>query len=360
MKSKELCVYLAGILVTALAPGAAFAATNFVQKNLVSDQDAVADNTDPNLAGSWGISSSPTSPFWVSNLTNGTSTLYDTAGVPNALVVTVPPSAGNQTRPGSPTGQVQNGLGAFEVAPGKAAFFIFATLDGTISGWNPTVGDGKTAVIKVDNGGKGSYLGLGIGTSSAGPTLYAANFGAGRIDTFDGNYAPIMLPGGFRDPDLPVGFSPSNIQRFGRQLYVTYNLPDGHGAFVSGPGMGLVNVYDLDGNLLQRLIPQSAALNIPWGIALAGPNFGVFSYALLVANFGDGTISAFDPLTGNYLGTMHDGKGNNLAIDGLWGLIFGNGGNGGDPTALYFAAAPAGGRHGLFGSLKPATDSNIP
>jgi uncharacterized protein (TIGR03118 family) len=354
-------VRLASLLFFAFTPGSAYAATNFVQTNLVSDQDGVATNKDPNLVGTWGISTSTGSPFWVSNTSNGTSTLYNTAGVPNATVVVVPSAPSNRNKIGTPTGQVQNPLGVFEVATGKVPSFIFATLDGTISGWNSTVGDGKTAVIKVDNSATGaSYFGLGIGTSSAGPTLYAANFSQGRIDTFDSKWAPLTLPGRFRDADLPAGYSPSNIQRFGHRLYVTYNLPDGHGAFVYGPGRGFVNVYDLDGNLLQRLVPQSPALNVPWGVAVAGPNFGVFSYALIVGNFGDGTISAFDPITGDYLGTMQDGKGNNVAIDGLWGLIFGNGGNGGDPTTLYFAAAPVGGQHGLFGSLKPATDSNVP
>ncbi len=361
MKFNNLRTRLAGILVLALTPCSAFAATNYLQTNLVSDQDGVATNKDPNLVGTWGISTSTGSPFWVSNTSNGTSTLYNTAGVPSATVVTVPPAPSNKSRPGSPTGQVQNPLGVFEIATGKVPNFIFATLDGTISGWNSTVGDGKTAVIKVDNSANGaSYLGLGIGTSSAGPTLYAANFAQRKIDTFDATWKQITLPGGFRDVDLPAGFSPSNIQRFGRRMYVTYNLPDGHGAFVYGPGMGLVDVFDLDGNLMQRLIPQVAALNVPWGVAVAGPNFGIFSYSLIVGNFGDGTISAFDPITGNYLGTMQDGKGNNLAIDGLWGLIFGNGGNGGDPTTLYFGAAPMGGQHGLFGSLRPMTDSNTP
>ena len=349
------------ILASTLTPGASFGATNFVQKNLVSDQDGIADNKDPNLVGTWGMSTSPASPFWVSNTSNGTSTLYNTAGVPNALVAVVPPSAINKGKTGTPTGQVWNGLGVFEIATGKVPTFIFATLDGTISGWNSTVGDGRTAVAKVDNGASGAvYTGLAIGTSSAGPTLYAANIAQGTIDTFDKNWAAVKLPGGFRDRDLPAGFAPSNIQRFGSRLYVTYNMPDGAGGLVIGAGTGLVNVFDVDGNLLQRLVPNNATLNVPWGVAVAGPNFGTFSYALLVGNFGDGTISAFDPVTGNYIGTMQDGKGNNLSIDGLWGIQFGNGGNGGDPTALYFCAAPGGGAHGLLGSLKPAADSTTP
>ena len=338
---------------------AAEAATNFVQKNLVADVAGVADNTDPNLVGTWGMSTSPTGPFWVSNTSNGTSTLYNTAGVPNALVAIIPPSATRAGAMGLPSGQVWNGLGVFEVATGRVPNFIFATLDGTISGYNGTIG--TTATVKVDNGAKGaSYTGLAIGTSSLGPALYAANFAAGTIDVFDKNWASLNLPGGFLDRDLPSGFSPLNIQRFGRRMYVTYNMPDGAGGFVYGSGTGMVNVFDLDGRLLQRLIPAHKSMNIPWGVAVAGANFGVFSYSLLVSNFGDGTISAFDLDTGDYIGTMQDGKGNNISIDGLWGIQFGNGGNGGDPTALYFAAATSGGTHGLFGSLKPASDSTTP
>jgi uncharacterized protein (TIGR03118 family) len=358
----------AGALAAALAAAPLFGATNFTQRNLVADVAGVAENTDPNLVGTWGISASPTSPFWVSNTTNGTSTLYNGVGVPNtAVVAQVPPSAVNKGKTGTPTGQVWNGYGAgnFEIATGRVATFIFATLDGTISGYSG--GTPPNTVLMFDDGANGSvYTGLAIGVSRVGPTLYGANFGRRRIDTFDKNYKPVTLPGsGFLDLDLPGGFAPYNIQRFGQSLYVTYALADGHGGWISGPGTGLINVFDLNGNLQQRLVPNNLNLNVPWGLALAGQNFGVFSYALLVGNFGDGTIIAFDPVTGNYLGTMQDGKGNNLSIDGLWGLQFGSQGmggnaNGGDATALFFAAAPSGGQHGLFGSLRPAADSLVP
>jgi uncharacterized protein (TIGR03118 family) len=357
----------AGVLIAALTASSLVAATNFTQHNTVADVAGVADNTDPNLVGTWGISASPTSPFWVSNTTNGTSTLYNTAGVPNALVAQIPPSASGKSKTGSPTGQVWSGYGAgnFEVAPGRAATFIFATLDGTISGYN---GAGTpNVVIMFDDGAKGSvYTGLGIGVSAVGPTLYAANFGLGRIDAFDKNYKPVTLPGGgFQDPDLPGSYAPFNIQRFGQRLYVTYALWDGKGGWVNGPGTGLVNAFDLNGNLVQRLVPNNNNMNAPWGLAVAGQNFGVFSYSLLVGNFGDGTISAFDLNSGNYLGSMQDGKGNKLSIDGLWGLQFGSQGstgnaNGGDATALYFSAAPSNGQHGLFGFLRPAADSLVP
>jgi uncharacterized protein (TIGR03118 family) len=348
-----------------------FAATNFVQTNLIADTAGVAAVADKNLVGTWGISISAASPFWVSNAANGTSTVYTvsdanpatlTAPTVSATVVTIPASASNSGgTTGYPTGQVNNGYGVgnFEVTPGAASSFIFASLDGTISARG-----GATAVIFVDNGSKGAvYTGLAIGVSSAGPTLYAANFSQGTIDVFDHTWKPIVLAGGFQDPDLPSGFYPSNIQRYGRRLYVTYNASDGTGSFgYGGAGTGLIDVFDLNGNLLQRLVPNNSHLNLPWGVAVTGANFGSFSYALVVGNFGDGTICAFDLNSGDYLGTMQDGKGNNIQINGLWGLQWGNGGNGGSASTLYFAASPGAdasgySKHGLFGSLKPGPDA---
>jgi uncharacterized protein (TIGR03118 family) len=371
MTSLKKSIYAARILAAALLSAPAFAATNFVLTNLIADTAGAAAVTDPNLVGTWGISASASSPFWVSNAANGTSTLYTvsdatpaTLTVPtvSTVVVSVPPSANNKTsKTGIPTGQVDNGYGVgnLDITPGTGSNFIFATLDGTISARN-----GSTSVIEVDNGAKGAvYTGLAIGVSSAGVTLYATNFSQGTIDTFDKNWKPITLTGGFQDPDLPGGYYPSNIQRYGRRLYVAYNVSDGTGSYgYGGPGTGLIDVFDVNGNLLQRLVPNNQWMNLPWGLAVTGANFGSFSYALIVGNFGDGTISAFDLNTGNYLGTMQDGKGNNISINGLWGLQWGNGGSGGDAGTLYFAASPGAGPsgyspHGLFGSLKPGPDA---
>ena len=376
MKLRGSCVSTACVLLAALAPQTAPAATNFVQTNLVADTPGVALISDPNLVGTWGMSASTSSPFWVSNTSNGTSTLYTTNILPTmstvtvtipAVVAHVPPAKTSTLKFGLPTGQVQNeyatsGNGfaivaatatAAKVTPG----FIFASLDGTLSGWSSATDD----IIKVDRSTTGaSYTGLAIGLSSMGAVLYAANFGNGTIDVFDTNWSPVTLPGGFLDSNLPAGFWPTNIQRFGHRLYVTYGVSNGQGGFLSGPGTGAVNAFDLDGNLIQRLVGPAAVMNVPWGLALAGPNYGIFSYALIVGNFGNGTICAFDPVSGDYLGTMQDGHGNAISIDGLWGLQFGNGGNGGEPRTLYFGAAPVGGTHGLFGALNPAADSNTP
>jgi uncharacterized protein (TIGR03118 family) len=326
-----------------LLPTSAEAVSYYQQVNLASDGFVPAANTDPNLINPWGISYSATSPFWVSDNGTGVATLYNGSGQPfpvgSPLVVTVPPSA--------PTGQVFNGGIGFEVSPGRPARFIFATEDGTISGWNPTANP-TTAILKVDSSASGAvYKGLAIGNNGAGDFLYAANFNSGAIDVFDTNFAPTTLAGGFIDPNIPSGFAPFNIQNLGGKLYVTY-ADD-----VPGPGKGFVDVFDLNGNLLRRLI-SDGSLNSPWGLALAPGNFGEFSNDLLVGNFGDGTINAFDPMDGTYYGTLLDTMGDPIAIDGLWGLIFGNGGNAGDPNVLYFTAGPGGEQHGLFGSLAPA------
>ena len=329
---------------------------NYVQTNLVSDTAGNAANTDPNMKGLWGISESPTSPFWVSDTFTGLSTLYNTAGVPAALVVTIPPGAASHSKTGSPTGQVNNGTSGFLLANGNKASFIFATADGTISAWN----GGTTATIMVDNSANGaSYTGLAIGISERGPTLYAANVAQFRVDTFDTNFKPITLSGGFLDVGLEPFYAPFNIQRFGQKIVVTYALPPPARKYTMGPGTGTVNIFDVNGLIIQR-VTTDRHLNAPWGVAFAPGQFGTFSYALMVGNFGDGQINGYDPFTGDWLGTMMDGKGNPISIPGLWMLMFGSGAaNGGDAITMYFTA-DIDGTHGLFGTLRPMADSVQP
>jgi uncharacterized protein (TIGR03118 family) len=329
---------VAAVLLLALP-----ATAGYVQTNLVSDIPGMAQNTDLNLVNPWGIASSATSPFWVSDNGTGVATLYNGAGTPQALVVTIPPPSGG-TPPAAPTGVVFNGgadFGGFR--------FIFATEDGTIAGWN----GGTTATLQKDNSAAGAvYKGLAIGPSN----LYATNFHAGTIDVFDTNFDPVIHAGSFTDPNLPAGFAPFGIQNLGGKLYVTYALQDAAGKDdVAGPGNGFVDVFDTNGNFLQRLVTQGA-LNSPWGLAMAPANFGEFSNYLLVGNFGDGRINAFDPVTGALIGPLTDSKtGDPIEIDGLWGLRFGNGGNGGEKDKLFFTAGiPGDGMiedHGLFGSI---------
>lgn len=345
----------AALLSLAIAGLACAQNLNYVQTNLVSDRPGTATNTDSNLRGAWGVSESPTSPFWVSNAASGTSTLYNTAGAPQTTVVTIPPAPNGRVKTGAPTGQVFNGTGGFLLDNGRPASFLFATLDGTISAWN----GGAAATIKVDNNAKGaSYTGLAIGISDRGPTLYAADAANGRVDAWDTNFRPIQFAGGFLDVALNSAYVPFNIQRLGRRLFVTYALPQPGSHFTAGPGTGAVNMFDLNGNIIQRLASEGH-LNAPWGVAIAPGQFGTASHALLVGNFGDGKINVFDPFFGDFLGTLEDGKGNPIVIPGLWALVFGNGGNGGDPNTLYFAA-DIDGSHGLFGTLRPMADSIQP
>jgi uncharacterized protein (TIGR03118 family) len=327
------------------------AQNSYLQRNLVSDIAGMAEKTDTNLVNPWGIAASPTSPFWVADNHKGVSTLYDGNGVASSLVVTIPPAPGG-TPPGAPTGVIFNSSTNFQISPGVVSRFIFATEDGAIVGWN----SGGTGVVKVDNSASGAvYKGLGTGTRAGSNYLYAANFFAGTIDVIDQNYGTTTLPGSFLDPTLPAGFAPFNVQNLGGQLYVTYAKQDAEKHDdVPGAGNGFVNVFDTSGNFVRRLI-SNGALNSPWGLAIAPTNFGPFSGALLVGNFGNGRINAFDLTTGNPLGSLQDPAGNPIFIQGLWGLMFGNGGSGGDTRTLYFAAGIAGTNaiedHGLFGSI---------
>lgn len=315
----------------------------YVQTNLVSDMPGLAAVTDPNLKNPWGIASSATSPFWVSNNGTGTSTLYNSLGQPVPLVVTIPPSPG-----GTPTGQVFNGGPGFVLVPGgQAARFIFATEAGTIAGWSSST----TAITKVDNSASGAaYKGLAIGNNGSGDFLYATNFASGAIDIFNSSFTPTTLSGSFSDPTLPSGYAPFNIQNLAGTLYVTYAVQGAGGDDLAGAGNGIVDAFDTNGNLLRR-VTTGGVLNSPWGLALAPAGFGEFGNALLVGNFGDGKINAFDPALGTLLGTLGDATNNPIVNDGLWGLRFGNGGNGGRTDTLYFTSGLNNEQNGLFGSI---------
>jgi uncharacterized protein (TIGR03118 family) len=347
------------VLLTAI-PAVAFAGTSFQQHNLVSDIPGLADQTDPDLVNPWGIAFSATGPFWIANNRSGSTTVYNGSGQPfpaaTPLRVQIPaPASSNPAS--APTGPVFNPTSGFVLSGGQPATFLFASEDGTISGWNSSAG--ASAAIVVDNSESGAvYKGLALGDASSGPSLYAANFSAGVIDVFDRNFSQIILQGSFTDPDLPPGFAPFNIQNIGNRLFVTYALQDeAKRDDVSGQGNGFVDVFDLDGALIKRLV-SNGNLNSPWGLALAPDQFGDFSKSLLVGNFGDGTINAYDPVSGAYLGALQDSNGAAISIAGLWALQFGNGGNGGDAHTLYFTAGIASADniedHGLFGSIQVA------
>ncbi|MCU1338236.1 MAG: hypothetical protein JWO19_3817, partial [Bryobacterales bacterium] len=328
----------------------------YLQHNLTSDLPAHAEHTDPNLVNAWGISFPPTGPFWISDNHTGLATLYNGKGEPfpvgNPLVVTIPPPT-NGTPPAAPTGQVFHAGPGFEVQLGQPALFIFATEDGTISGWNP-MANATRAILKVDNSASGAvYKGLALASANGVSRLYATNFFAGTVDIFDSNFAPVTLSGAFHDFLVPTGFAPFNIQNIDGKLWVTYaKQDDARHDDVKGIGNGFVNVFDFDGKLLQRFV-QHGPLNSPWGLAKAPAAFGAFSGAILVGNFGDGRINAFDAASGLFLGSMLTPSRTALEIDGLWALTFGNGANAGDTDKLYFTAGPDGEQHGLFGEIRP-------
>jgi uncharacterized protein (TIGR03118 family) len=341
-------------LLAVCASGATPAANAYIQHNLVADTAGVADLTDPNLINPWGISFSAASPFWVSDNGTGLSTLYSTSVTSTisavALKVSIPGGAASGDAFGPVTGQVSNFSTAFLLANGTKASFIFCTEDGTISAWN----GGAAATNMVDRSSKGAvFKGMAVAGTAAAPLLFVANFNAGTIEVYDGNFAPVTLTAGaFTDPQLPAGFAPFNVVNINGKLYVTYAKQDStkHDD-VAGAGNGFVDVFDMNGGSLQRLI-SGGALNSPWGVALAPANFGLFSGDLLVGNFGDGHVNVYDPAAGTPLGALQDTKGNTIAIPGLWALAPGNGKSGGDTNAVYFTAGPGGEKHGLLGSLQ--------
>jgi len=329
---------------------------------------------DPDLTNPWGVAFSPAGPFWIADNASGKSTLYDSNGVKQGLIVNLPtPTASTG---GAVTGQVYNGTNSFLVN-GSPALFIFSTEDGTIVAW--TANSGANAVLKVDNsqvvynlpGGNVTgavYKGLAIGNNNQGNFLFATNFRSGKIDVFDTNFAAANLAGSFTDPSgIPAGFAPFGIQNINGVLYVTYARQDAAKQDdVAGPGNGLIDVFDTNGAFMKRLVTGSAAggtvatLNSPWGLALAPAGFGKFSSDLLVGNFGDGHINAFHPTTGALLGTLLNSTNSPIVIPGLWGLIFGNGGQGGSANSLFFTAGIGDPptftanveTHGLFGKLQ--------
>jgi len=336
----------------------------YLQTNMVSDIQGMAPVTDPNLKNPWGLSSSATSPIWASDNNAGASTLYSIANgaaTPVPLVVQIP--APGDVPGGAPTGTVFSGSVGFVVSKSGnsgPSRFLFATEDGTIVGWNPAV-DLTHGVIAVDNstardsaGDVGAvYKGLAIDSASAGTHLYAANFRFATIDVFDTTFTQVHLAGSFSDPGIPAGFAPFGVQNLGGQLYVTYAKQNAvkHDD-VRGLGNGFVDVFDLNGNLIRRLA-SGGTLNSPWGLAIAPSTFGHFHDNLLVGNFRDGRINGFELATGTFRGQLGDGQGGVVHINGLWGLRVGNGGRGGDPNAVYFAAGINDEADGLFGSIQP-------
>lgn len=316
------------------------------QTDLVADDAALgAATVDADLVNPWGLAFGPTGILWTSNNRSGTSTLYDEAGAKRSLVVTIP-SATSATG-GAPTGIVFNPTSDFVIPSSTKALFIFAGEDGTLSAWNP--GAGTAAVIVADRSSAGAvYRGLALASNGGANFLYATDFKNARVDIFDASFAFVSS---FTDTSVPAGFAPFGIQNVNGQLFVTFAKQRGpdNVADQPGPGNGFVDIFNTDGTLAKRLV-SNGQLNSPWGIALAPAGFGSASGDILIGNFGDGRIGAYDAASGAFRGFLHDASNAPFAIDGLWALTFGVN----TATTLYFSAGPNGETHGLLGTLTVA------
>lgn len=346
------------------------ASSIYIIKNLVSDGISGTPNTDVNLVNGWGIAFG-SGPAWITANATSKSTLYDGNGLAKSLVVSIP---AGRSGAANPTGIVYNNTQDFKVTQGSATGaspFIFVGEAGTLSGWSSSV-NGTSAVTVYDgyatktiykglaiannvsnNIPSGSYSSPGYGSASSAGTnyLYATDFHNGKVDVFDGSFNQTVLPGSFKDPSLPAGYAPYGIYAISGQIYVAYAKQDATASNeIKGAGLGIVNLFDTSGNFVKRLV-TSGALNAPWGLALAPANFGKFSNSLLVGNFGDGLINAYDPVTGSMIGTLAGADGKPLVIDGLWGIAFGNGVSNQPVTTLFYTAGPSNETHGVFGRL---------
>jgi uncharacterized protein (TIGR03118 family) len=342
-------VIIAATVLVAAIPSSAAEANVYSVHPLVSDVAGAAPTTDPNLVNAWGLTASSTSPWWVADNGTDKSTLYN--GNTGAIVPLVVDVAGG------PTGTVFNITSGFAVSSGAvsaSARFLFASEDGKIRGWNPTVSP-TVALVGADRSGAGAiYKGLAIAQTANGPRLYAADFHNARVDVFDGSWN--LVGGAFADTALPAGYAPFGIQTIGDRVFVAYAKQDEEAEDeIAGQGLGFVDAFDTEGNLVAR-VARHGQLNAPWGLALAPASFGRFGGDLLVGNFGNGEINAYEELPNGHFahrGELRGSDGSPLAIDGLWALEFGNGAAAGPTSTLFFTAGPDEESHGLFGSITP-------
>ncbi|HVU52471.1 MAG TPA: TIGR03118 family protein [Polyangia bacterium] len=304
--------------------------------------DGSMPTVDPNLVNPWGLAFNPSGPIWIANNGTGTSTVYNAQGVAQPLIVTIPPPTGG-TPPSAPTGLVFNVTTAF-----MGDKFIFSSEDGTIAGWQT----GTAATTRVENATAHSvYKGLALGLRNSVARLYATDFHNGKVDVYDMSYNKITTTGGFVDPTIPTGFAPFGVHAEGATVFVTYAKQDADAKDdVKGAGNGYVDAFDFDGVLTKRLVSQGA-LNSPWAIALAPSDFGNLSHDLIIGNFGDGKVNAYDPSTGAFQATAITSGNVPLVIPGLWSLVFGNDTAGAAHNQLFFTAGPNDEMNGVFGRL---------
>ena len=355
---RQTVVVLLCVLMVPVVPSLYAGGKFYQQRNLVSDGSVPAEHIDLNVVNPWGIAFNPNGFVWVANNETGTATLYDGNGISQPPMVTIPPIPGSNEI-GNPTGIVFNGSADFVISKGnisRPSRFIFASENGTIAAWATDV-DPANALLVIDHSkSEAIYKGLALAANGTGNFLYATDFHHGKIDVFDAAFQPATLAGTFSDPELPNGFAPFGIRNINGALYVTYAMQDeDQEDDVAGQGLGFVDVFDANGQLIRRFASRGR-LNAPWGLALAPADFGKFSSRLLIGNFGDGAINAYDLASGEFRGRLRHADGQELAIDGLWGISFGNGIASQPTNVLFFAAGPEDEIHGLYGRIEPAPD----
>lgn len=350
--TSRLCASLALVFTLAAVPAVHASGSAYTRHNLVSDGFVPADHVDAHLVNAWGIAFNPFGAAWVANNGTGTATLFDGAGnaIPLVVQIPTPTTSGG----GNPTGIAYNGSSGFVVSKiglSGPARFVFATEDGIIAAWAPNVD--ATHALRMVHCSSAIYKGLAISADGNGGQLYATDFFHAKVDVFDTSFKRVRLPpGAFTDPGIPQGFAPFGIQNINGDIYVSYAKQDaGKEDDVHGPGLGYVDAYTPTGRLIRR-VASRGALDAPWGMAVAPAGFGRFGNTLLIGNFGDGHINAYDPIFNLPLGSLRDVHYKPIRIDGLWGLAFGNGYLNQSVDTLYFTAGPADEAHGLYGWVK--------
>jgi uncharacterized protein (TIGR03118 family) len=352
-------------LLTIAIPATAQTAGTYAVTNLISDGSVPATITDANFINPWGITNAT---FWINAQATGFDYVVSPTNFPPftppaapaiAFKISIPAATGGTTATGSPTGAASTGTATGFLLPnGTKATFLFASLDGVITGWNSKLGTaGAVAQVAINNSTAGAvYTDMALVANTNGTYLLAANFGkAAAIEVYDSNFAPAKLAGSFTDTTLPAGYVPYAVHVIGTQVFVTYALRATTGGPTIAPGDGMVNVFDNNGNFVAHAITPGGNLNAPWGLAIAPANFGIFTGDLLVGNFGDGIINAYDPKTFAFLGQLSDGTGKTLVYASLWELFFGltpsSSTTTGNLNTLYFTAGLTGEKHGLLGSI---------
>ena len=370
-KSRRRNLLAVSLLAIAI-PAAAQTAGTYTVSNLISDGSVPATITDANFINPWGVTNAT---FWINTQGTGLDYVVGATNFPPftppatpafAFKISIPAASGGTTTTGSPTGAASTGAATGFLLPnGTKATFLFASLDGVITGWNNLLGtNGAVAQVAINNSAAGAvYTGLALATNTTGTFILAANFGKGAtIEVYDNKFASAKLAGSFTDPNLPANYVPYNVHVVGTQVFVTYALRATTGGPTIAPGNGMVNVFDVNGNFVARVISPGGNLNAPWGVAVAPTTFGIFGGDLLVGNFGDGIINVYDPKTFAFLGQLADGTGKTFVYASLWEIFFGltapSSANGGNQNTLYFAAGLASEKHGLLGSINTSATTS--